>query len=105
MEATFVPADGVDATDEQLAAAEEVIKLRMVNNNITDYELYTDSTNDRIIVRFPWNSEEEDFDPEAAIQELGSTAQLTFREGDEYETTETDANGEEVAMTPAGAYC
>ena len=102
VEATFVPADGVDATDEQLAAAEEVIKLRMVNNNITDYELYTDSTNDRIIVRFPWNSEEEDFDPEAAIQELGSTAQLTFREGDEYETTETDANGEEVAMTPAG---
>ena len=39
VEVTFVPADGIDATDEQLAAAEEIIKLRLVNNDITDYEL------------------------------------------------------------------
>ena len=102
VEVTFVPADGIDATDEQLAAAEEIIKLRLVNNNITDYELYTDASNDHIIVRFPWNSDEEDFNPESAIEELGSTAQLTFREGDEYETTEIDANGNEVAMVPKG---
>ena len=30
----------------------------MVSQNITDYELYTDATNNRIIVRFPWRSDE-----------------------------------------------
>ena len=33
MDVTFTPADGYDATDEQLNAAEEVIKLRLVNLN------------------------------------------------------------------------
>ena len=53
----------------------------MVSQNITDYELYTDSSNNRIIVRFPWKSDETNFDPEEAINELSATAQLTFRKG------------------------
>ena len=74
----------------------------MVSNNITDYELYTDPTNNRIIVRFPWKSDEEDFDPEAAIDELAATAQLTFREGMEYEDAEYADDGSVVYKTPAG---
>ena len=74
VEATFVPADGVDATDEQLSSVEETIKLRLLNNNVTDYELYTDTSNDRIIIRFPWKSDEADFNPEEAIEELAATA-------------------------------
>ena len=74
----------------------------MVSNNITDYELYTDPTNNRIIVRFPWKSDEEDFDPEAAIDELAATAQLTFREGMEYETSEYADDGSLVYKTPTG---
>ena len=102
VEATFSPEDGVEATVDQLTAAKEIIETRMVSNNITDYELYTDPTNNRIIVRFPWKSDEEDFDPEAAIDELAATAQLTFREGMEYETSEYADDGSLVYKTPTG---
>jgi len=102
VEATFVPADGVDATEQQLSSVEETIKLRLLNNNVTDYELYTDTANDRIIIRFPWKSDEKDFDPESAIEELAATAKLTFREGMEYTTQEVDENGDPVYKTPSG---
>lgn len=81
VDVTFMP-DGYDnATTEQLDAASEVIKQRLVSLNITDYEVYTDKAKNRIIVRFPWKSGESNFDPEAAIKELGDTALLSFREG------------------------
>ena len=102
VEATFSPADGIEATTTELEAAKQIIETRMVSNNITDYELYTDPTNNRIIVRFPWKSDEEDFDPEAAIDELAATAQLTFREGMEYEDAEYADDGSMVYKTPAG---
>ena len=78
---TFVPSDGYDATDEQLDAARLVIENRLVALNVTDYELYVDNNSDSLILEFPWQSGETDFDPEAAIQEIGTTAYLTFREG------------------------
>ena len=78
---TFLPSDGFDATDEQLDAAQSVIENRLVALNITDYELYADYNQDSLILEFPWQSDETEFDPEAAIQEIGTTAYLTFREG------------------------
>lgn len=81
VDATFMPADGVDATKEELDAAEAIIKMRLVGLNITDYEVYIDHNRDRIIVRFPWKEGEKDFNPEQAIKEIGSSAILTFREG------------------------
>ncbi len=81
VDVTFTPPEDFDATDEQLDSAKEVIVQRMINLSITDYEAYVDYSNDRIIVRFPWKEGEADFDPEAAVKELGETAQLTFREG------------------------
>ena len=78
---TFAASDGYDATDEQLDAVQLVIENRLVALNITDYELYVDYNDDRLILEFPWQSGETDFDPEAAIQEIGTTAYLTFREG------------------------
>lgn len=86
VDVTFTPPEDTDATDAQLDAAKEVIVQRMINLGITDYESYIDYSNDRIIVRFPWKENEADFDPEAAVKELGETAELTFREG--YETDE-----------------
>lgn len=81
VDATFMPADGQDATDEELDAAESVIKMRLVGLNITDYEVYVDYNKDRIIVRFPWKEDETDFNPEEAINEIGASAVLSFREG------------------------
>ncbi|MBQ6896366.1 MAG: SecD/SecF family protein translocase subunit, partial [Oscillospiraceae bacterium] len=81
VDATFMPADGQDATDEELEAAESIIKMRLVGLNITDHEVYIDYNKDRIIVRFPWKEDEKDFNPEHAINEIGASAVLTFREG------------------------
>ena len=78
---TFAPSDNYDATDDQLDAAQLVIENRLVGLNVTDYELYVDYDSDRLILEFPWQSGETDFDPESAIQEIGTTAYLTFREG------------------------
>ena len=78
---TFVPAEEIDATDEQLDAAQTVINERLIGLGVTDYESYIDYNNDQIIVRFPWRSDETDFDPQQAIDEIGTTAQMVFREG------------------------
>ncbi|MEH2935480.1 protein translocase subunit SecF [Acutalibacter sp. JLR.KK004] len=102
VEATFSPAGDVQATDSELESAKQIIETRMVAQNITDYELYTDSGNNRIIVRFPWKSDETDFDPETAINELSATAMLTFREGGDYETMEYGTDGQPVYKTPSG---
>lgn len=81
VDATFTPADGYNATPEEMEAASQVIRTRLVTKGITDYEVYTDTAKDRIIVRFPWQAGETEYDPEQAIKELGDTALLTFREG------------------------
>lgn len=102
VEATFRPADGYDATDEEIEAAKAIIETRLVSNNITDYELYADSSSDRIIVRFPWKETETDFDAKKAIEEISATAELTFRPGMSYATTDMDADGNIIYKTPTG---
>lgn len=87
--ATFEPADSYNASKTELDAARAVIEQRLVSLNITDSEVYVDYKKDKIIVSFPWQANEESFDPEAAVAELGETAQLVFRKG-------TDETGEEV---------
>ncbi len=79
VEAVFAPdKKDVDITNDDMDAAKSIIETRLVNNNITDYEVYTDAENKQIIVRFPWAADESDFDASAAVQELGETALLTF---------------------------
>lgn len=82
VEAVFSPDIKVDNISEQdMASAKAIIETRLINNNITDYEVFTDNKNKQIIVRFPWSAEETEFDPAAAVAELGETALLTFCEG------------------------
>ncbi len=96
VDVTFEPSGDVDATEEQMDAALETIKLRLANQNISDSETYVDYKSNRIIVRFPWQAGETDFDPEEAIKELGETAELTFRSGTD---TTVDEEGNTI---PAG---
>ena len=82
VEAVFSPdKTDVEITAEDMDAAKSVIETRLVNNNITDYEVYADDHNHQIIVRFPWKADESEFDAQSAIQELGETAMLTFCAG------------------------
>ena len=101
--ATFEPADGYDATDKEMDAAKATIEQRLVSLNITDSEVYVDYTTDKVMVSFPWQAGEEDFDPEAAVAELGETALLTFREGSE-ETGETVLTGTDVDKAEAAQF-
>ncbi len=100
VEVTFTPPEDIEATEEQIAAAEAVVKLRLLNQNITDSEVYTDYNKGRIIVRFPWKEDETEFDPSAAIDELGATALLTFREGTEEDGAEVITGKDVVSATP-----
>ncbi len=100
VDVTFMPAGDVDATDEQMTAAKTVIEDRLVGLGITDYESYVDNNKDRIIVRFPWKSDEADFNPQTAIDEIGTTAKMVFRKGSSA-TGEEILSGDDVASANA----
>ena len=83
----FTPDESAaNVTKENMQAAEEIVKMRLIGQNITDNTVYADYTNNKVVVQFPWKSDETDFDPQQAIAELGDTAELKFIEG-------TDASG------------
>ncbi len=81
VEAVFEP-DGVKGTPsaQEMESARIVIENRLDAQNILDREVTVDKDHGDIIVRFPWKSDEKEFNPEAAIAELGETARLTFQD-------------------------
>ena len=100
VDVTFMPADDVEATEAQMTAAKTVIEDRLVGLGITDYESYVDNNKNRIIVRFPWKSDEADFNPQTAIDEIGTTAKMVFRKGSS-STGEEILSGDDVASASA----
>jgi len=81
VEAVYEPKD-LDRlpTDAELESARLIMETRMDAQNILDREITIDKNNGQILIRFPWKSGETDFNPQAAIAELGETARLTFRD-------------------------
>ena len=100
VDVTFMPADDVEATAAQMTAAKTVIEDRLVGLGITDYESYVDNNKNRIIVRFPWKNDEADFNPQTAIDEIGTTAKMVFRKGSSA-TGEEILSGDDVASASA----
>lgn len=83
VEATYEPRDlGRAPTENELESVRTIIETRMDAKNITDRDVTVDKTNGKVIVRFPWKSDEANFDPQKAVSELGETARLTFRDSD-----------------------
>lgn len=83
IDAAFVPKDlDRSPTEAELEAARTIIETRLDQRNILDRDVTIDNENGCIFVRFPWKSNEADFDPEKAISELGSMALLTFEDPD-----------------------
>ncbi|MBQ6569125.1 MAG: SecD/SecF family protein translocase subunit, partial [Clostridia bacterium] len=123
VKATFGPPEGYMAVNEdgkedaglmadQMKQCEAIIKVRLANNHITDYELYTDTNYNRIILSFPWASGEEK-NAEATIAEISENADLMFIEGYyesinvEYDNTGartvTDAQGNVLTVVCDGS--
>jgi protein-export membrane protein SecD len=105
VETVFSPGDEVKldkVTSKQMDAAKTVIENRLIGANITDYETYVDYDEKQIIVRFPWKSDEADFDANKAIEEIGQTAQLNFC----YDEDETQVimTGENIKSATAAVY-
>lgn len=103
VEAVFTPDIAADKiTSQQMDDAETILKVRLTNKNITDYELYKDTQHKQLIVRFPWQSGTSNFDPEKAVSELGQTAVLTFCEGSENNETVILTGSKDVESARAG---
>jgi len=101
VEATFGPTDpDIAVSENDMNGLKDIIARRLILSGVTDYELYTDTANKSVIVRYPWASHETEFDATTAIEELGRTAQLEFRIGSETKT-EKDKDGKETTV-PAG---
>lgn len=101
--ATFGPDGDYKASEDDMNSAKAVIEQRLLNLNITDSEVYVDYTKNKVIVSFPWQAGETDFDPETAVSELGETAILTFVEGSEQTGTQI-MTGENVTKAQAAGY-
>ncbi len=102
VEAVFTPnIPENQISDEDMEAAKTIIDTRMVNQNITDYEIYADKENHQIVVRFPWAADDSDMDPAAAVASLGETAELTFCKAAEYDPNNVIFTGEHVEKAEA----
>ena len=110
VEAVFKPdKEGVKITAEDMASAKTILETRLVDKNITDYEVYPDTTSHQIIVRFPWAANESNFDAQAAIEELQASAKLSFylgndNSGEAFMTGEVVKNATAMYDTQNGHY-
>lgn len=81
VEAVFVPKDlDRSPTKDELDKTRQVLENRLNVAQILDREITIDRKNGEVLIRFPWKSEETEFNPQEAIAELGETALLTFRD-------------------------
>jgi protein-export SecD/SecF family membrane protein len=81
VDAVFQPKDLARLpTAGELEAARAVIETRLDQKNILDRDVTVDRQSGFVIVRFPWKSDEKEFNPQQAIAELGETARLTFQD-------------------------
>ena len=81
---------GVNPTEEQMEAAKQVVENRLDYQKVYDRTVLLEKANKRIIVEIPWRQDEKEFDARKAINEIGMTAQLTFREVDETQVNGND---------------
>lgn len=81
VEAVYAPKNfNGKPSDDQLQAINKIMESRLDNLNILDRDIIIDRQNGYVMVRFPWKSKEEAFDPAKAMKELGETAKLTFKD-------------------------
>lgn len=109
---TFGPEENIDATAEQIESAKSILEVRLVSSGVTDYELYADTDNDRLLVSFPWKNNDSQ-NISGTIESLSQSAELLFIGGvpssinitynEDGSKTVTDENGEECDVVLEGS--
>ncbi|NTV89508.1 MAG: protein translocase subunit SecD [Clostridiales bacterium] len=84
--------DNSKPTQEELDTAKTIIAKRLDKLGILDRQIAPDINNGTIVLEIPWKANETNYDPDAAIQEIGKTALLTFREVDTTQVDTTTGN-------------
>ena len=85
-----------EVSADGLSEEKAVIDARLSAIGITDHEIDTDGSNDKITVKF---NKPDDVKYDIA-EYLTTQAKITFRPGNEYQSTEADENGAPVYKTP-----
>lgn len=65
---------------DDLSASQKIIEERLDAQGIYDKSINIDATNNRLVIDIPWATNETEFDPRKALNDLGSTGALTFQE-------------------------
>lgn len=109
---TFGPEENIDATEEQIESAKSILEVRLVSSGVTDYELYADTDNDRLLVSFPWKNNDSQ-NISGTIDSLSQSAELLFIGGvpssinitynEDGTKTVTDESGEECDVVLEGS--
>lgn len=107
----FGPEANINATDDQIDSAKSILEIRLVSSGVTDYELYADKDNDRLLVSFPWKDNDSQ-NVSGTIKSLSQSAELLFIGGqpsaikitynEDGTKTVTDGNGEAVDVVIEG---
>ena len=107
----FGPEENIDATDNQIDSAKSILEIRLVSSGVTDYELYADKDNDRLLVSFPWKDNDSQ-NVAGTIKSLSQSAELLFIGGapssikieynEDGTKTVTDGNGDPVDIVIEG---
>lgn len=86
--ATLTAPEDKNPTDGEMETAKSIINKRLDAKRIYDRSVNIDKVNKRIIIEIPWKKDEKNYDPQKAIDDLGQTAMLSFREVDEAQRDE-----------------
>ena len=102
---TFGPEANINATDEQIESAKSILEVRLVSSGVTDYELYADTDNDRLLVSFPWKDNNSQ-DVSGTIESLSQSAELLFIGGTPGSITITyNEDGTKTVTNESGETC
>ncbi len=82
---------------DDLASSQKIIEARLDAQGIYDKSINVDATNNRLVIDIPWATNETEFDPRKALDELGSTGALTFQE-----VNDEDMYKDASELTPSG---
>ncbi len=81
--ATLAAPPNENPTDSEMETAKQIVEKRLDAKRIYDRSVVIDNINKRIIIEIPYKKDQKSIDPREAVDDLGQTALLTFREVDE----------------------